>query len=333
MAEYTIEEYEAKLSENGTPPAEVAHLVRRERIFQENTQWQEDRHQYPLNAVEAVDARSLARSRAHCTLPPDVVPSPFGELNQKLYGDGCGMGLAHGWHCLLGGTSGRGKTTLALNFAIEAARQGEEVLFIALEGGRDYLHTLLLAIASGLDHRFMGRGHLYDEEQRAKAETELDELPGKIWLTAKPVHEIRHIDTLVRRFADRGVRTFMVDHLQLVKAVNDEEIYRKVTEISRLCRVLSSELGLLSFSPCQLNRPACLNTKQCPTMHDLSGGGTLESDADLVLLLDHCKKHYEYDAMAARIQTRLIVGKNRHGPSFHLTIQIQNSNKRVEAIR
>ena len=117
---------------------------------------------------------------------------------------------------------------------------------------------------------------------------------------------------------------------QSIALSSEKEIYQKTTEVSRAYRYLSQELDILSLSPCQLNRAASLNTKQRPTMHDLSGGGTLESDADLVLLLDHCKKHYEYDAAAGRIQTRLIVAKNRHGPSFDITIRIHGSSKRVE---
>jgi replicative DNA helicase len=263
----------ARLAEQGVEGDEADRAARHDAALRSNEEWQTLRHQHPLSAVDATTELTLRRDRDDLEAEPDVVPTQITRLNRMMCGFGGKQGLAHGWSVIIGARSNYGKTTLALNLAVWAAEEGEHVLYVALEADAIDLRTRMLAIASGVHRDYLVYGDAYDRSEHERASESLTSLPGRIWLTSKPVYAMTDISQMVERFWEyQGVRTFIVDHLQLAQTGADKEIVRRVTEISHACRKATHEHRLLGISTSQLNRVAAVDNKRCPTMHDLLGG-------------------------------------------------------------
>lgn len=326
-------EYEAKLREAKVPQDEdeIRRLVRRERIYLAHNEQIAARHKWPISAVHEINELSLGRTRQECLAPPDVVPTPFRALNAMMLDTGAGEGLSHGWSGLIAGRSNIGKTSLALWFAVHAARHGERVLYLPLEGNASNVHTRLLAMTSGLGMALLAPGKLFDEAKRREAEAEYLTLPGRIFMAEEAIYELVDLKGTIEFFHKAfECRTFILDHMQLASTGSDRSIYDRVTEISHVCRTLARKLKILSLCTSQLNRRAALETSQCPTMFDLLGGTPLEADSDFVFLLDHCKKHYEWNKTLRALDTYLIVSKNRYGPKDNIRLRLNFSTQQWE---
>lgn len=329
--ERALRENLAKLAEQGYDDDIAQQTARREAAYAAHLQWEALRARHPLDAIDATTELTLRRDRDALEAEPDVVPTQLYGLNRMMCGFGGQRGLAHGWSVIIGARSNFGKTTLALNLAVWAAGEGENVLYIALEADAIDLRTRLLSIASGVHRSYLVYGDGYDRAEHERASEAITSLPGRIWLTSRPIYAMDDISEMIlRAWEYQGVRTFIVDHLQLAQTGADKEIVRRVTEISHACRRATHEHRLLGISTSQLNRLAAVDDKRCPTMHDLLGGTSLESDSDVVLLIDHCKKHYRYDALRSRVDTMLRVGKNRHGPRGEVPIRFDYTTHRAE---
>jgi replicative DNA helicase len=316
-----------KLIASGTfePPVEFSEDVpefvhdrvsERERVYESFTDWIELKREWPFKAgIDLKDALYLQREhRDYCGATIDAIQTPFPTLNEKFEGPGGAIGLAHGWHGIIGARSNAGKTTLALNFAVEFARRGETVLFLALEGAHEDLTSRILAIVSGEHLAYFSPGERYNPDAHERAAAAWREYEGTIISTRLPVYSTKDLETMVRGYAEyRGVRTFVVDHLQLAKTGSDREIYDRVTEISHVCRTLARELKILSLCTSQLNRMTANQEKLCPTIHSLLGGTPLEADSDFIVLIDHCRKHSKWTPVMSTLDTSLVLGKNRYG--------------------
>lgn len=125
-----------------------------------------------------------------------------------------------------------------------------------------------------------------------------------IHLDQRPRMSVAQIAATARRYARKfGVKVLVVDYLQLVQPENRKAgRYEQVGQISRDLKLLAGELDLAVLCAVQLNREAA---DEEPELHHLRESGSLEQDANAVLLL-HQRDETEYD---------LKVAKQRNGPS------------------
>jgi replicative DNA helicase len=115
-----------------------------------------------------------------------------------------------------------------------------------------------------------------------------------------------------------------VDYLQLMGSGagrRPESRQAEVSEISRGLKVLGKELGLPVIAIAQLNRGPEARADKRPAMSDLRESGSLEQDADIVILL-HREDAYERESPRAG-EADLIVAKNRNGPTATITVAFQ----------
>lgn len=250
--------------------------------------------------------------------PIDAVPTPLPFWNHACRDFGGGIGLARGWHVTIGGNTGSGKSVAALNVAHVGVEHGEDVGFVSLEMSWAQLTTRYMAIASGEKIISLEPGSRLDVQAHKRAARAVDELKER---TGGALHcnerQIRHLDDIVDAirllYETRCCRLTIVDYMQLAKVMGVSNLLEAVTMISSEVRAIGAELQIVTVGLSQYNRETSKDYENPPTPQGLMGGSPLENDSDQVLLIDHT--NYERSTMTNTARQKVILGKNRHGPS------------------
>jgi replicative DNA helicase len=239
------------------------------------------------------------------------VPTPWWELDMLL------GGLFGSRMYIIGGRPGQGKSTVALLWAMHAAKEsGQQVLIFSKEMPSVDVTGRLFAAAVEVSLNEIAARRLSPESKRRIRDwtNKVGNLPIRV--NAKPC-SLSQIKNQARAQATRtGLNMLVVDYLQLVRADSGRNREQEVGQVSRELKELAMELDTILVVPAQLNRGSVTRTDPKPTMSDLRDSGQIEQDADAVILL--------YRPLDEQGQpTRgidLLVDKNRHGPtgSVHL---------------
>lgn len=242
-------------------------------------------------------------------------PTGYPSLDRML------MGLREGQLIVLGARPAVGKTSFALNLALNAANAGYTVGFFSLEmSGKEIAQRFICAQAMVSMTNFRtGRISPQDWANINEATTELSKLD--ILIDDTPGTTVTEIRAKARRMLHNKEKAVIVlDYLQLVnppagKNYNGNRAV-EVSEMSRGLKIMAKELEVPVIMLSQLNRSLEGRTGKRPQMSDLRESGSIEQDADIVLLLDRSTN----EAEAEREDrpdfgvTRVIVAKNRSGP-------------------
>lgn len=224
-----------------------------------------------------------------------------------------------------------GKTALALNLAEQIALGGGgrgsstvPVAVFSLEMSRAAIAQRLLSARSGVDSHKLRRGHFTSSDfQRLFAACgELSDAP--IYIDDTPNLTVLALRARARRMAAmHGIRCIMIDYLQLMTAPGAARESRQVevSTISRGIKALARELNVPVVCLAQLNRGTELRDGNRPRMSDLRESGSIEQDADVVILL-HREEYYHTqdpdwaDANRDKVGlAELIIAKQRNGPT------------------
>ena len=227
-----------------------------------------------------------------------VVTSGFPRLDRAL----C---IAGGKLIVIGARPSVGKSALLLHLAMNALDAGRRVLLVSLEMGADEVIGRMTARQSGVPVQAIST-HSLSETQLGRVVEGFSLLPGdrfSICTTARTAQDVRR--EALRMRADGGLDLIVVDYLQLLdagrKTSNRTEA---VGVISRTLKLLAVELGIPVLTASQLSRASERN--DAPRLSDLRESGSIEQDADAVLLLHAAneKENPERD---------LTLAKNRQG--------------------
>jgi replicative DNA helicase len=280
--------------------------------------------QEELDRIESVEGRLV--SGLH---------TGFDDLDEKL------SGLQQGEMIIVAARPSMGKTALALNLAEQVAMGGRTpwtrahvgpvpVGFFSLEMSRSALAQRLLSAYSGVDSHKMRTGQINDQvmDQLVRACGDLSQAP--IIVDDTPNMTVMQLRARARRMVDRhGVKAIFVDYLQLMTApgASRESRQVEVSAISRGIKALARELSLPVICLAQLNRGSESREGNRPRMSDLRESGSIEQDADVVMLL-HRESYYHQGDMNWMEENEdkvndaeLIIAKQRNGPTgvVHLT--------------
>ena len=227
-----------------------------------------------------------------------VVTSGFPRLDRAL----C---IAGGKLIVIGARPSVGKSALLLHLAMNALDAGRRVLLVSLEMGVDEVIGRMTARQSGVPVQAIST-HSLSETQLGRVVEGFSLLPGDrffVCTTARTAQDVRR--EALRMRADGGLDLIVVDYLQLLdagrKTSNRTEA---VGVISRTLKLLAVELNIPVLTASQLNRASERN--DAPRLSDLRESGSIEQDADAVLLLHAAneKENPERD---------LTLAKNRQG--------------------
>ncbi|WKK27801.1 replicative DNA helicase (plasmid) [Streptomyces olivoreticuli] len=253
------------------------------------------------------------------------VPTGFTDL------DSLTLGLQPGQLVLIAGRPAMGKSTLGLDIARAASlKHGLTSAFFSLEMSRKELHMRLLSAEGSVALHHIRSGQLDEAawNRMAKAKARVD--AGSLLLDDSPELTAMSIRAKARRLKQRGTLDLVViDYLQLLQyggGRRPESRQQEVSDISRQLKLMAKELEVPVVALSQLNRGPEQRTDKKPQVSDLRESGSLEQDADVVILL-HREDQYEKESSRAG-EADLIVGKHRNGPTAIITTAFQGHYSR-----
>ena len=208
-----------------------------------------------------------------------------------------------------------GKTSLALNLAVNAAvKHNVTVAIFSLEMSAEQLASRLLSMESGVDSARIRSPHLSDQESH-KLDAAVNHLAkAPIWVDDTPAIPIMELRSKARRLAaEHGVDLIVVDYLQLVASDGSESRVQELGQVSRALKALARELRVPILALSQLSRAVEQRTPHIPQLSDLRESGAIEQDADVVLFIYRDEK-YNPDSDKKGIAD-IIVAKHRNGPT------------------
>ncbi|MBK5248125.1 MAG: AAA family ATPase [Actinomycetales bacterium] len=251
---------------------------------------------------------------------PIAIPTPWQELNYLI------QGWRPGALYVIGARPGIGKSLMALQAAIGLAKCGY-VAFHSLEMPRLEVHTRIIAQLASVPQSRMDDRHLSTDDWRriAGARAAFADLHLAIddRSSIRPLDIRSHARTLARRGPLVGIA---VDYLQLMAGERGERRPRheQVADWSRSLKILAKEMNVPVIAVSQLNRQVEGRQDKRPTMSDLRESGSLEQDADVVLLL-HVDEENDPSTM------HVLVAKNRQGSTGTLKLTRKGEIARLDA--
>ena len=216
---------------------------------------------------------------------------------------------------LLAARPGMGKTSMALNVALSAAREsGKTVAIFSLEMSKEQLVTRLIASEGLVENTRLVTGNLRESDwQRiAEAASSLSRMDSRI--DDNPLLTVADMNAKCRRLDNLGL--VVIDYLQLMtsaggKGYSGENRQQAVSDISRMLKIMAKELQVPVLCLSQLSRANEKRDDKRPMLSDLRESGAIEQDADIVLFL-YRDDYYNSDSEKRNV-AECIVAKNRHG--------------------
>jgi len=261
----------------------------------------------------------------------DIVKSSFGTIDvlfdrgQQVTGvetgftalDNMTAGLHAGELIVVAGRPSLGKTALALNIAAHASIERKKVVGVfSLEMSKESLVIRLLCSEGRIDSHKLRTGFSSREDwsKMTRALGRLAEAP--LYIEDSAALSILQIRAKARRLkAEKGLDLLIVDYLQLVTGHGRfENRNQEVSFVTRGLKSIAKELQVPVVALSQLSRAPEERPGQRPQLSDLRESGSIEQDADVVVFLFRDKRQSE-DGEEAGAETRLIIGKQRNGPT------------------
>ncbi|GAA2898059.1 replicative DNA helicase [Nonomuraea rubra] len=220
-------------------------------------------------------------------------------------------------------------STLGLDFARSAAiKHGMTTVIFSLEMSRNEITMRLLSAEARVALHHMRSGMMGDDDwtRLARRMSEVAEAP--LFIDDSPNMSMMEIRAKCRRLKQRNdLRFVVIDYLQLMSSPKKTESRQnEVSEISRAIKLLAKELEVPVIAISQLNRGPEQRTDKRPQVSDLRESGSIEQDADMVILL-HREDAYEPESPRAG-EADLIVAKHRNGPTATVTVAFQGHYSR-----
>mgnify|MGYP001118999003 CR=1 FL=1 len=260
------------------------------------------------------------------------ISTGFAQLDKYVHG------LVAGQVTILAARPSMGKTALAGNIAVGAAKAGCKVGYFSLEMLAASMWQRWLAAETGTELDLLVKGQVTDWTRLVRARTELRNLP--LWLVDRRGLTVERMHALARRQKRaQGLDLIVVDHMHLVEPEPGKRSYGKtqdMTDISKGLARMAGDLDVPVLALAQLNRSVESRDDKRPMLSDLRESGSIEQDADVVLFLyrqdyyleraepqktdkmtpdQHSKRLLEWreHLESVRGEADVIIAKNRHG--------------------
>jgi replicative DNA helicase len=290
-----------------------------------------------VNAAQAeVHAVTERRAAEDYIQLSELLPAAFDEIEKissGVMGEGVKSGfkdldaLTHGFHpgnmIVLAARPAVGKSTLGLDIARYASiHKGDTSVIFSLEMSRSEITMRMLSAEARVPLNNIRAGSLTDEEwaRMARRMGEISEAP--MFIDDSPNLSLMEIRAKARRLKQRhNLKLIVIDYLQLMtsgKRVENRQ--QEVSEFSRQLKLLAKELNVPVIAISQLNRSPEQRSDKKPMLSDLRESGSIEQDADLVILLH---RDDLYDQQNRSGEADLIVAKHRNGPTRTITVSAQ----------
>ncbi|MQA63650.1 MAG: replicative DNA helicase [Actinophytocola sp.] len=215
-------------------------------------------------------------------------------------------------------------STLGLDFARSCSiKHGMSSVVFSLEMSRTEIVMRLLSAEARIRLQDMRGGRMSDDDwtRLARRMSEISEAP--LFIDDSPNMTMMEIRAKARRLKQRNdLRLIIVDYMQLMTSGKKvESRQQEVSEFSRQLKLLAKELEVPLVAMSQLNRGPEQRTDKRPMLSDLRESGSLEQDADIVILINRPDASERDDPRAG--EADLILAKHRAGPTSTVTVAHQ----------
>lgn len=244
-------------------------------------------------------------------------------------------GFAGGNLIIIGARPSVGKSALMGKIAIEQARKGLKVGIISLEMNNNEIAARLASLETNMEFQQIYRNLFVDENQRLRfyeiVSSDMVNLP--IFISDKTKVDLNEIKAKAAKLKrSHGLDCLMVDYLQLVGGTNENKGFNREQEVARISRglkLLAMDMQIPIIVLCQLNRNSTQRkgAARYPQLSDLRESGSIEQDADVVMMLhrDWLLEGFHEDEQgnSTEFKADLLVQKWRNGATCHLELEFE----------
>ncbi len=232
-----------------------------------------------------------------------IVATPWDPINERIAG-----GLHGGRLYIVGARPGEGKSIIGHNLAEHAASLGHPALVFSVEMGDLEVTGRMVANGATVEMAEISRRDLSARSWDQFAEYAARATSYPLFVNDRADLSLSYVKSECRAQKRRtGLDVVMIDYLQLLKSERNVPREQQVAHISRSLKELSRELDAAVIVPAQLNRQAVARDR--PSLADLRESGSIEADADVVMLL--ARQHDDKGNANGLLGINL--AKNRHG--------------------
>lgn len=246
------------------------------------------------------------------------IPTGFSKLDEIT------SGLNRSDLVLIGARPAMGKTSFALNIARNVGMTGKKVIFFSLEMSNEQLAARVLSTEARVESNKLRSGNISNDEWMRLAEATDRLTKCNLYFDDTSTITVPDIKSKIKRTKD--VDCIVIDYLGLMQsATKKENRVQEITEITRGLKMLAKDLKIPVVCCAQLSRGPEKNGKSSnrPMLSDLRDSGSIEQDADIVMML-YREGYYKNSSQNANeidmTQADVDVAKNRHGPTDRIKL-------------
>ena len=222
-----------------------------------------------------------------------------------------------------------GKSSLVLNIAEHAGtKEKKPTLIFSMEMSAQQVAQNILCSTAKIDAHLLRTGKL-DDNQFSNLSLAMGDLSeSEIFIDDTPGLGLLELRAKARRLKlQHNIQMIIVDYLQLMEGRKAENRQQEISGISRGLKALARELEVPVIAVSQLNRSVETRDGHTPRMSDLRESGSIEQDADVIILL-HREDYYDPTKRPGEVD--LNIAKQRNGPTGKITLTFLRNILRFE---
>ncbi len=285
------------------------------------------------NLIDLAESRifSLSQNRSSNDFSKvkDVLITVFNQLEERAKVKGSVTGIDTGYRDLNRMTAGlqrsdmivlasrpaMGKTSLALNLAMNAAKTGSSVALFSLEMSKEQYIQRLISLESLVEISKFRTGALEDNDWLSLANVMNGISSANIFIDDTASISLFDLISKCRRLKiDKGLDLIIIDYVQLMSyGAKSESRQQEISNISRGLKQLAREINCPVLALSQLSRSVEQRPDKRPLLSDLRESGAIEQDADIVMML-YRDEYYNKEESEKKGIAEVILAKHRNGP-------------------
>lgn len=251
----------------------------------------------------------------------DVVLTKSNIKYIDIYG-----GFENGDFVIIAARPGIGKSSFIYNLILKDMQKSILSFIITLEAKENKVFRIIGCIASGIDTNELRNNRLTNDDKKKLIESFNNIYENRIKIDDKS-KDIETIKRKIKFMVDNyNIKKVYIDYLGLIESMEGNTRYEKITYISRELKKIASDLNIIIIALHQLNRESENRADRKPKQHDLRDSGTIEQDADIIILLSKVV----YDANDAEEVLNLDFTKTREFPVGETRCTFHKPTRRIQ---